>query len=358
MAEPNLSPAPTGTSSIYIASAEADTGKSAIALGLLHLLAASAARVGVFRPIVRSTDKADDLLELMLEHATATLDDYGQCLGVTYEQVHEDPEAALSEIVAKYHEVAHQCDAVLVIGSDYTDIINPIALSVNARIAANLGAPVVLAINGHSRSPQAISQIAQRCLTEITAVHARTAAIIANRCDPEQLGDVHGGKLFHEPTLITDATLAEIERLSDLAPLHNPANAIGIKIARKDFPGIPHVAVFDTGFFHTLPDAAATYAIHRDTAENYGIRRYGFHGTSHEYVAGRGSDGPGQRSEPAEYDRVAPRQRGVGLGGARRGGGRDLDGADPAGRPGDGHPLRRHRPRHPDAPSSHRGDHR
>jgi acetate kinase len=97
---------------------------------------------------------------------------------------------------------------------------------------------------------------------------------------------VHGGKLFHKPTLITDATLSEIERLSELAPLHNPANAMGIKGARKDFPDIPHVAVFDTGFFHSLPDAAATYAIHRDIAESCGIRRYGFHGTSHEYVSG------------------------------------------------------------------------
>jgi acetate kinase len=96
---------------------------------------------------------------------------------------------------------------------------------------------------------------------------------------------VHGGKLFHKPTLVTDATLSEIERLSELAPLHNPAHAIGIKVARKDFPDIPHVAVFDTGFFHSLPDAAATYAIHRDIAKMYSIRRYGFHGTSHEYVS-------------------------------------------------------------------------
>jgi len=97
---------------------------------------------------------------------------------------------------------------------------------------------------------------------------------------------VHGGTLFYKPTVINDATLSEIERLADLAPLHNPANAIGIKVARKDFPDIPHVAVFDTGFFHSLPDAAATYAIHRDIAEKFGIRRYGFHGTSHEYVTG------------------------------------------------------------------------
>lgn len=97
---------------------------------------------------------------------------------------------------------------------------------------------------------------------------------------------VHGGRMFHSPTLITDAVLAEIERLAELAPLHNPANAIGIEVARADFPDVPHVAVFDTGFFHSLPEAAAMYAIDRDVASDYGIRRYGFHGTSHEYVSG------------------------------------------------------------------------
>ena len=96
---------------------------------------------------------------------------------------------------------------------------------------------------------------------------------------------VHGGRLFHHPTLITDAVLAEIERLAALAPLHNPANVVGIQVARKLFPAIPHVAVFDTGFFSDLPDEAATYAIQQDIAEEFGVRRYGFHGTSHEYVS-------------------------------------------------------------------------
>ncbi|BBX21628.1 acetate kinase [Mycolicibacter terrae] len=96
---------------------------------------------------------------------------------------------------------------------------------------------------------------------------------------------VHGGTMFYSPTLITDAVLDEIERLAELAPLHNPPNAIGIEVARADFPDVPHVAVFDTGFFHSLPQAAATYAIDRDVASDYGIRRYGFHGTSHEYVS-------------------------------------------------------------------------
>ena len=97
---------------------------------------------------------------------------------------------------------------------------------------------------------------------------------------------VHGGRLFHAPTLITDEVVVEVARLAELAPLHNPANVIGIEVARADFPNIPHVAVFDTGFFHALPAAAADYAIDRDIAQRYGIRRYGFHGTSHEYVCG------------------------------------------------------------------------
>jgi acetate kinase len=97
---------------------------------------------------------------------------------------------------------------------------------------------------------------------------------------------VHGGNLFYAPTLITDEVVAEVARLSELAPLHNPANVVGIEVARKDFPAVPHVAVFDTGFFHSLPAAAASYAMDHDIAAHYGIRRYGFHGTSHEYVSG------------------------------------------------------------------------
>ena len=180
----------SGVSSIYIASAERGTGKSAIALGLLHLLAASPARVGVFKPIVGSSDETDDLLDLLLEHTTVSFDDYGQVRGVTYERVDEDPEAALSEIVARYHELARQCDAVVIVGSDYTGVFNPTALTFDARVAANLGAPVLLALNGHERNTESITQIAQRCLTEVGAAHARCAAIIANRCDPEHLDEI------------------------------------------------------------------------------------------------------------------------------------------------------------------------
>ena len=96
---------------------------------------------------------------------------------------------------------------------------------------------------------------------------------------------VHGGNEFYRPTLMDDARVAALEKLSDLAPLHNPPALKGIEVARKALPDIPHVAVFDTAFFHDLPPAAATYAIDRGLAERWQIRRYGFHGTSHRYVS-------------------------------------------------------------------------
>ncbi|MFC4060682.1 acetate/propionate family kinase [Planomonospora corallina] len=96
---------------------------------------------------------------------------------------------------------------------------------------------------------------------------------------------VHGGTAFTEPTLITDRVVEKIKKLVPLAPLHNPANVEGIQVARRLRPDLPQVAVFDTAFHCTIPEAAATYAIDRATAERYGIRRYGFHGTSHAYVS-------------------------------------------------------------------------
>lgn len=96
---------------------------------------------------------------------------------------------------------------------------------------------------------------------------------------------VHGGKHFYRPTVLDDARIAELDKLSELAPLHNPPAVQGIKVARKLLPDVVHIAVFDTAFFHNLPAAAATYAIDRELAERWEIRRYGFHGTSHRYVS-------------------------------------------------------------------------
>ncbi|MFY2786803.1 phosphate acetyltransferase [Rhodococcus sp. KRD162] len=190
MAEPTTAdPAGMYPSSIYVASPEGDTGKSTIALGVLQMLAATAARVGVFRPIARSTNEPDYILELLVEHTTADLT-YEQSLGVTYEQVHTDQDAALSEIVNRYHEVAAHCDAVVIVGSDYTDVGSPSELGFNARIAVNLGAPVLLALRGSDRTPDEIAQLATLCRAELRQHHAHLAAIVANRCAPDDLDAV------------------------------------------------------------------------------------------------------------------------------------------------------------------------
>lgn len=101
---------------------------------------------------------------------------------------------------------------------------------------------------------------------------------------------VHGGTAFTEPVRIDDAVIAQIEALSTLAPLHTPANLAGIRNGRAVLPDVPHVAVFDTAFHATLPRRAATYAIPQDLAQKHGIRRYGFHGTSHAYVARKAAE--------------------------------------------------------------------
>jgi acetate kinase len=101
---------------------------------------------------------------------------------------------------------------------------------------------------------------------------------------------VHGGEHFSAPVVIDDDVEAAIERLIPLAPLHNPANLEGIRVARSRFPDTPQVAVFDTAFHHTLPPRAYTYAVPRSWREQHGVRRYGFHGTSHAYVSRRAAE--------------------------------------------------------------------
>jgi acetate kinase len=96
---------------------------------------------------------------------------------------------------------------------------------------------------------------------------------------------VHGGPDLYRPTLVDDTLIAKLEELAPLAPLHNPPAVLGIRVARDALPDLPHIAVFDTAFFHDLPPAAATYAIDRDIAAQWRIRRYGFHGMSHQYVS-------------------------------------------------------------------------
>ncbi|RWZ59770.1 acetate kinase [Halobacillus fulvus] len=101
---------------------------------------------------------------------------------------------------------------------------------------------------------------------------------------------VHGGERFSESVLITEEVINEIEEVSDLAPLHNPANLTGIKAFREVLPNVPHVAVFDTAFHQSMPEQSYLYSLPYEYYEKYGIRKYGFHGTSHKYVSERAAE--------------------------------------------------------------------
>ena len=172
--------------SIYVASFEGYTGKSTVALGLLEELSRRVERVGVFRPVVRADAAAHDgrdyVLDLLTSHEAVTLT-YEDCAGVTYDEVHDGPAEALDQIVERYHHVADRCDAVVVVGSDFTDVSTPTEFAFNARIAANLGAPVLLVLNGSGRSPQELHTMTTMAAGELKAQHGTLFAVIANRVD-------------------------------------------------------------------------------------------------------------------------------------------------------------------------------
>jgi phosphate acetyltransferase len=183
------------TRSIVIASPEGASGKSTVALGVLDLLVRTGQRVGVFRPVSRATEaedtsgERDHVLELLLEHDGVDIG-YADAIGVTYADVHADPEAALSRIVSRFHDLAARCDSVVVLGTDYTDVAGPTELSFNARIAANLGAPVLLVVSGRERTPEDVRALADVSLAELAAHHAQAIGLVVNRADTHSALDV------------------------------------------------------------------------------------------------------------------------------------------------------------------------
>ena len=204
--------------SIYIASAEGDSGKSTVALGVMALLARTVGRVGVFRPVARVADGSDYVLNLLLGHEAVDLT-YEEAVGVTYEDVYADPDRALTTIVQRYHDVERQCDAVVIVGTDYTDISGAAEFEFNARIAANLGAPVALVVHGRDRTPHDIARVIEQARAELEDHHARVAAVFANRCDPAQLDEIRAslpdrigmGALPEDPVLVAPLLSALVE---------------------------------------------------------------------------------------------------------------------------------------------------
>ncbi|TQM64215.1 phosphate acetyltransferase [Humibacillus xanthopallidus] len=177
--------------SVYVASPEGLTGKSAVALGLLDALIREVGSVGVFRPLTTlggtgPDDEVDHIVEMLVAQP-GTDQTYEEALGVTYAQAHVDPDEALHLIVERYSRLASRFEVMVVLGSDYTDVSTGTELSFNARVAGNLGSPVVLVVHGRDRTPEQVRVAADSALTELRANHALTVAVIANRVEADQL---------------------------------------------------------------------------------------------------------------------------------------------------------------------------
>jgi len=187
--------------SIYITSTEGRSGKSTIVLGVLDALSHVTPRVGVFRAIARSTSERDYVLEMLLDHVGVDLD-YEECIGITYDDVRRDADAALAKVVERFKAVEAKCDAVVIVGSDFTDVGSIAELGYNARIAANLGTPLLVVLNGRAgegdrlgiseaRTAEQLAQATEHAVNEIHHQRAELLAVIANRADPAHLAEIN-----------------------------------------------------------------------------------------------------------------------------------------------------------------------
>ena len=192
--------------SVYIASPEGFTGKSAVALGLLDALTREVGSVGVFRPLTTTGSDSDDLdlIVDLLVNQPGISQIYDEAIGVTYDAAREDADEALHVIVERFGQLNDRFDVILVIGSDYTDVATGTELSFNAKIAANLGSPVVLVVHGRERTPEQIRAAAESAIAELRANHAHTVAVIANRVDHDA-AEVIRATLKEMPDVVTAA---------------------------------------------------------------------------------------------------------------------------------------------------------
>jgi phosphate acetyltransferase len=245
---------------VYVASPEGLTGKSAVALGLLDALLREVGSVGVFRPLTQDT--GTDLILDLLVSQPGVKHTYDEALGVTYELARENADEALHVIVEKFGRLLDRFEVVVVLGSDYTDVSTGTELSFNAKIAANLGSPVVLVVHGRERTPEQMAASAETAISELRSHHAHTVAVIANRVDADateaartalsKLEGVVVAAVSESPVLSAPTFGALTEAAEAQLVLGNPAwmsrEALGIIVAAMSLPNVldrlrPDVAV-------------------------------------------------------------------------------------------------------------------
>ena len=170
------------TRSIYVAAPEVRTGWSIIAVGLINSLTREVGKVGVFRPLVPSSTEHDIFLDALLAHPGVSTT-YEEAIGTTYDHALQDHDEALATIVARYGELKERYDAVVIVGTNYNEATFASELALNADIAANLNAPVCLAVSSRGRKPEEVRQIAANAIAEFERKHATVVAVMATRVD-------------------------------------------------------------------------------------------------------------------------------------------------------------------------------
>ncbi len=188
--------------SVYVASVEGHTAKSVLALGMIQALRGDNLKVGVFRSVTPDAEN-DHVLKLLISQLDGEIS-YEDSIGVSYKEVHESPERALAKIVTRYRAQAKKFDAMVIVGSDYKDVVGTTELSFNAKVAANIAAPVVMVLSGRqaystsehlgqapARSVSELSQMAELSLAELTSENAQILAIAVNRAEPADSQAIH-----------------------------------------------------------------------------------------------------------------------------------------------------------------------
>jgi phosphate acetyltransferase len=220
---------------LYIVGCGRATGKSAIALGVLELIGRRFGRVGVFRPVVGAA-APDAVLSLLRSRGAADTPEAAS-IGVSYEDVHSDQEGAVAEIVVRYRALARDCDAVLVVGTDFADAGVSGELAFNARVAANLGVPAVCVVSGAGRSEEEVIAAIELALESLRETDCDVAAVFANRVEQELVAEVSGRLEGHEPPvyvlpevgLLTAPTVADLLRACCGELIGGDVSALGLE---------------------------------------------------------------------------------------------------------------------------------
>ncbi|GAA2020984.1 phosphate acetyltransferase [Catenulispora yoronensis] len=170
----------TAAQGLYITSTDAASGKTVVALGVAEAMSRRVRRLGVFRPVVHGGGAVDEVVDLIRTRYRIE-ESYESCVGTTYDAVHLDPARAVETIVDRYRALAARCEALVVVGSDYTDAATSTEFGFNATVAANLALPVLLVVGGMDRTPQDVAAVVRVSRQELARLHATELAVVVNR---------------------------------------------------------------------------------------------------------------------------------------------------------------------------------